>query len=60
MARRAGARATPAGGARLLRAVGDVVRRGEPLFEVHAQSQAQITFALDYARAQRDLVRLGF
>jgi hypothetical protein len=36
------------------------VRRGEPLFEIHAQSPVQLDFAMSYAHAQADLVRLGF
>ena len=49
VAKRAGAPANVAAGVRLLRTVGDVAR-GEPLFEIHAQSRAQLEFARSYAR----------
>lgn len=45
VAKCAGAPAHPAAGVRLLHAVGDVVARGDPLFEIH--------------RAERDAFRLG-
>jgi thymidine phosphorylase len=59
VAKRAGAPANPAAGVRLLRSVGDAVRRGEPLFEIHAQSAAQLDFARDYAAAHAEIVRFG-
>jgi thymidine phosphorylase len=49
-----------AAGVRLRRTVGDVVSRGEPLFEIHAQSQAQLEFARSHALAHPDMVRFGF
>ena len=45
VAKCAGAPANAAAGVRLLRTVGDIVARGEPLFEIHAQSEAQLEFA---------------
>lgn len=60
VAKRAGAPANPEAGVRLLRAVGDTVSRGEPLFEIHAQSRVQLDFAVDYARSEPDLIALGF
>lgn len=57
VAKRAGAPANPESGVRLLRGVGDVVRKGEPLFEIHAQSRAQLEFAAQYAKEQADLIR---
>jgi thymidine phosphorylase len=56
VAKRAGAPANAAAGVRLCRTVGDVVTRGEPLFEIHAQSAAQLEFARDYAAAKPALV----
>ena len=44
---------------RLRRTVGDTVARGEPLFEIHAQSRAQLDFAHSYAQARPEIVRLG-
>lgn len=60
VAKRAGAPANPEAGVRLLRAVGDVVRRGEPLLEIHAQTPVQLAFALDYLKAQPAAIRFGF
>lgn len=60
VAKRAGAPANAAAGVRLCVAIGDVVARGEPLFEIHAQSAAQLEFAREYAAARPDLVRYGF
>lgn len=60
VAKCAGAPANPVAGVRLRRAVGDIVARGEPLFEIHAQSEAQLAFAVTYAAAQPRLVEFGF
>jgi thymidine phosphorylase len=60
VAKRAGAPANAAAGVRLLRTVGDVVARGEALFEIHAQSEAQLEFAREHAREHPDLFRYGF
>jgi thymidine phosphorylase len=60
IAKLAGAPANPAAGLRVLRGVDAVVSRGEPLLEVHAQSRAQLGFALDYARARPGLFEFGF
>jgi thymidine phosphorylase len=60
VAKRAGAPANVSAGVRLLHTVGDVVAKGEPLFEIHAQSEAQLEFARAYAEARPDLVGFGF
>lgn len=60
VAKRAGAPVNTAAGVRLLHTVGEVVRRGEPLFEIHAQSRVQLDAAAAYAAASPDLVRFGF
>jgi thymidine phosphorylase len=60
VAKRAGASANVAAGVRLLRTVGQVVTVGEPLFEIHAQSEAQLTFAQAYAAVHPEIVRFGF
>jgi thymidine phosphorylase len=60
VAKRAGAPANAAAGVRLCAAIGDVIARGEPLFEIHAQSAAQLEFAREYAAARPDIVRYGF
>ena len=60
VAKSAGAPANAAAGVRLLRTVGDVVARGEALFEIHAQSEAQLEFARAYAAAHPGLVSFGF
>jgi thymidine phosphorylase len=60
VAKRAGAPANAAAGVRLLRTVSQVVTRGEPLFEIHAQSEAQLAFAQAYAAEHPEMVRFGF
>jgi thymidine phosphorylase len=60
VAKHAGAPANVASGVRLLHTVGDVVARGEPLYEIHAQSEAQRDFASAYAAAHPKIVRYGF
>jgi thymidine phosphorylase len=59
IAKLAGAPANPSAGVRILRGVEAVVGRGEPLFEVHAQSRDQLGFALEYATAHH-VYRFGF
>jgi thymidine phosphorylase len=58
VAKRAGAPVNAAAGVRLLRAVGDAVEKGEPLFELHAESRMQLGFARGHAEALPALVRL--
>ena len=60
IAKLAGAPANPAAGLRILRGIDAVVGRGEPLFEVHAQSRDQLGFALEYATAHPNAYRFGF
>ena len=60
VAKRAGAPANVAAGVYLHRCVGDVVAKGDPLFEIHAQSEAQLDFARAYAAAHPSLVTYGF
>ena len=60
VAKRAGAPANIAAGVRLSKTVGDVVSKGEPLFEIHAQSAAQLEFGRAYADAHPEMVRFGF
>lgn len=38
----------------------EVVTKGEPLFEIHAQSEAQLEFGRAYAEAHPAIVRFGF
>jgi thymidine phosphorylase len=59
VAKRAGAPANVAAGVRLRHTVGDMVTRGAPLFEIHAQSRAQLDFAREYAQARPGIVRFG-
>lgn len=60
VAKRAGAPANVAAGVRLLRTVGDIVTKDDPLFEIHACSQSQLDEARAYAEAHREVVRFGF
>lgn len=49
VAKLAGAPANHTAGVRLLRNVGEIVSRDEPIFEIHAESEAQLEFARSYA-----------
>jgi thymidine phosphorylase len=60
VAKRAGAPANVSAGVRLLRTVGDIVAKGEPLFEIHAQSEAQLEFGRAYVETHPEIVRFGF
>jgi thymidine phosphorylase len=60
IAKLAGAPANASAGIWILRTLGDVVRRGEPLFEIHAQTETQLQFALEYAEAHRDVYSFGY
>ena len=60
IAKLAGAPANVAAGVRLLKQVGDIVHKGEPLFEIHAQSRDQARFGRDYADGHADLIQFGF
>ncbi len=61
MAKLAGSPAHPAAGLRCLRRVGDVVQKNEPLFEVHAQSRAQLEMAVGYATdTLSTIVKFGY
>jgi hypothetical protein len=51
--------ANPAAGVRLLRTVGDVVSRGEPLYEIHAATEAQLGFACAYTDSHLQIIRFG-
>jgi thymidine phosphorylase len=60
VAKLAGAPANASAGVRVKRSVGDVVGNGDVLFEVHAQSRAQLDFACDYADCNSDIYLFGF
>jgi thymidine phosphorylase len=61
LAKLAGAPAHASAGLRVLRGVGEVVAREEPIFEIHAQSAAQLEFAREHAeRSGPSLVRFGY
>ncbi len=60
VAKRAGAPANLAAGVRMLASVGQVVAKGEPIFEIHAESPTQLEFARVYADSHPEIVRFGF
>jgi thymidine phosphorylase len=60
VAKRAGAPANMSSGLLLLKSVGEIATRGEPLLEIHAESKAQLEFARAYAEAHPQIVRYGF
>jgi thymidine phosphorylase len=59
LAKLAGAPEDKAAGVDLHVAVGDTVAAGQPLCTVHAESPGELTYAFDYAEANRDLILVG-
>jgi thymidine phosphorylase len=61
IAKLAGSPAHPSAGLVCLRQVGDVVAKGEPLFEIHAQSRAQLDMAAGAATSElARIISYGF
>jgi len=60
VAKRAGAPANVAAGVRMLRALGDVVAKGDPLAEIHAGTPEQLGFARAYAESHPEIIKFGF
>ncbi len=60
VAKRAGAPANVSAGVRLIHTIGEVVRQGEPLFEIHAESEQQLQFARAYAQSHPQMIDYGF
>ncbi len=57
VAKRAGAPSNASAGVKLYKNVGDSVTQGEPIFEIHAESDSQLQAALEYSNSVRRLVR---
>ena len=60
LAKLSGAPAHPAAGLRLLVKPGDVIERGQPLFEIHARSAAHLEFARSFAAQSHSIFTIGF
>jgi thymidine phosphorylase len=60
VAKRAGAPANVAAGVRMLKTIGDVLAKGEPVFEIHAASSEQLDAARSYAESHPGIVMFGF
>jgi thymidine phosphorylase len=60
VAKRAGAPVNVSAGVRMLKGIGDILSRGEPLFEIHASSEEQLEAARVYAETRTEIVTLGF
>ncbi len=59
VAKLAGAPNEPLAGVDFHVPLGTEVAAGQPLFTVHAQTRGGLNYALDYARAHPDIVRIG-
>jgi len=57
IAKRAGAPSNASAGVKLYKSVGDTVTQGEPIFEIHTESETQLQAALEYSNSVRRLVR---
>jgi thymidine phosphorylase len=60
VAKRAGAPANSSAGVKMLCVPSDVVREGDPIVEVHAESRAQLDFACRYAASRPSIIEYGF
>ncbi len=56
VAKLAGAPDDKAAGLELIMRLGDTVEKGQPLFNIHAQSSGELNYALDYVQANRDII----
>ena len=59
IAKLAGAPSSPSAGIDCRVRIGDAVRAGEPLFQVHAQTPGELHYALEYAASQLDVFTIG-
>jgi thymidine phosphorylase len=60
VAKRAGAPANASAGVQMAAQIGDILVRGEPLFEIHACSAEQLEAAAEYALSRPQIVTFGF
>ena len=61
VAKLAGSPAHPAAGIRCLLSVSEIASEGDPFIEIHAQSQAQLQMAADYAAQNiNEILRFGY
>ena len=60
VAKRAGAPANVAAGVRMLKTIGDVLTKDEPLFEIHASSSEQLDTTRSYAESHPGIMTFGF
>lgn len=60
IAKLAGAPASESAGIWIAKSPGDVVARGEPLFELHAQTRQQLSYAREYADAHPEIYAFGY
>lgn len=59
VAKLAGAPRQKCAGVRLLVRVGDAVLKGQPLYEIHAETPGEATYARDYAKSRPDVLRIS-
>jgi len=59
IAKLAGAPASAAAGIQVIAKIGQWVHRGEPLFVLHAETQGELAYALDYCHIHSDVYTLG-
>jgi thymidine phosphorylase len=59
IAKLAGAPNSPGAGIDCRVRIGDIIRAGDPLFDVHARTRGELHYALEYAALQPDAFRTG-
>lgn len=58
LAKFAGAPDSPAAGLQLHARLGDQVTSGKPLITLHAETEAELAYAIDYARSATDIIKI--
>ncbi len=59
VAKLAGAPHAKAAGVELHAKLGDYLERGQPLYTVHTESPGELSYALDFVRSRRDILRVA-
>lgn len=57
VAKLAGAPTSPASGVMMLTTLGEAVLQGQPIFEIHADAEGELAYALEYLGDHSDIIR---
>jgi thymidine phosphorylase len=59
VAKLAGAPRAPMAGVDFHAPLGSIVKLGQPLYTVHAETPGELAYALDYAKSQTEMIEVG-